>query len=56
MRMTKKALTEKMKSQTDAMHLAYKKYKQGISSENEYELEIERLDTLFDASFEEKVN
>ena len=56
MRMTKKALTEKMKSQTDAMHLAYKKYKQGIYSENEYELEIERLDTLFNASYLAKIN
>ena len=45
-----------MKSSSDAMHLAYKKYKQGIYSENEYELEVERLDNEFDASFEEKVN
>ena len=51
MSMTRKALREKIKSQTDAIHLAYKKFKQGIYSQKELELEFERLDNEFDASF-----
>jgi hypothetical protein len=50
MRMTRKALREKIKSQSDGIHLAYKKYKKGIYSKQEYELEIEKLDNNFNGN------
>tara|TARA_Y100001973_G_C5165110_1_gene315666 strand:+ start:714 stop:887 length:174 start_codon:yes stop_codon:yes gene_type:complete len=52
MRISRKALREKIKSQTDGFQLAYKKYKQGIYSKKEYDLEVERLDNDFENFFE----
>jgi hypothetical protein len=44
----KKALGEKLQLQTEGMKSAYRKYKQGIYSKKEYDLEMQRLDNDFE--------
>ena len=44
----KKALSAKLQLQTYGIKLAYKKYKQGIYSKKEYDLEMQRLDNDFE--------
>jgi phage protein U len=48
MRISKKALGERLQLQTEGMKSAYKKFKQGTYSKKEYDLEMQRLDNDFE--------